>query len=127
MSTVTFEDFALTVDPVAIYKANGVEAHMSEDGTALLDENGAQLAVEGLLVEASFAPDDAQMSDNAEAGVVAGNIISFIYVDDHYRYTVRSKSEEDYIVNDEDLWNQGDYVSVMVPEDKISYEIIEEQ
>ncbi|MBQ4284780.1 MAG: ABC transporter ATP-binding protein [Lachnospira sp.] len=127
MVTVQFEDFALNADPVKIYAAMGINAHISEDGMALLDENDVQLSVEGLLVDASFAPSDAQMSDNAEAGVVTGNIISFIYVDDHYRYTVRSKSEEDYIVNDEDLWNQGDYVSVMIPEDKVTYEIIEEQ
>jgi hypothetical protein len=52
-------------------------------------------------------------------------IISFIYVDDHYRYTVRSKSEEDYIVNDEYLWNKGDYVSIVIPEDKLTYRVIE--
>ena len=58
---------------------------------------------------------------------MTGNIISFIYVGDHYRYTVRSKSEEDYIVDDEDLWNQDDYVSVNIPKNKMSYRLVGEQ
>ena len=32
-----------------------------------------------------------------------------------------------YVVNDEDLWNQEDYVGVIIPEDKISYRIIEDK
>ncbi|MGN0403095.1 MAG: ABC transporter ATP-binding protein [Acetatifactor sp.] len=83
--------------------------------------------VEGAKVEASFKPDCAEISDDAEAGVVTGNIISFIYVGDHYRYTIRSKTEEDYIVDDEDLWNQDDYVSVNIPKDKMSYRLVGEQ
>lgn len=62
---------------------------------------------------------------NAEAGVVAGNIVSFIYIDNAYRYVVRSEvNEEDYLVCDEYLWNQGDRVSVLIPEDKWSFEIV---
>jgi len=91
----------------------------------LMDADGNELGTSGINVEATFIPADAELSDDAELGIVTGNIISFIYVDDHYRYTVRSKSEEDYIVNDEDLWNQGDYVSIMIPEDKLSYRILD--
>lgn len=120
--TVRFEDFEVEADPVSIYASADIQASV-QDGM-LVDSEGNVLALEGLRVEASFVPAEAKMSDNENAGIVTGNIISFIYVDDHYRYTVRSKSEEDYIVNDEYLWNQGDYVSVMIPEDKISYRII---
>lgn len=123
---VVFEDFELYADITKIYASIDVNVHMSEDGSYVLNDDDSVMTVDGLMVVASFAPSDADMSDNPEAGVVTGNIISFIYVDDHYRYTVRSKSEEDYIVNDEDLWNQGDYVSVMIPEDKVVYKIIEE-
>ena len=51
-----------------------------------------------------------------------GNIFNFIYMDDHYRYRVRSESEEDYIVNDEYLWNHGDHVSISVPMEKLHFE-----
>ena len=123
--SVEFDDFVIEADPVKIYAAAGIEAEVING--MLVDMDGNALALEGLRVDASFLPADATMSDNAREGVVTGNIVSFIYVDDHYRYTVRSKSEEDYIVNDEDLWNQGDYVSVMIPVEKISYRIINEQ
>ena len=93
----------------------------------LVDALGKEIYTEGIKVEASFKSDDATLSDHAEEGMIAGHIISFIYVDDHYTYTVRTKSEEDYVVNDEDLWNQGDYVSVVVPKDKISYRLIEKE
>lgn len=79
----------------------------------------------GTKIVGSFAPEDADLSDDAEAGVVAGNIVSFIYIDNAYRYVVRSEeNEEDYMVCDEYLWNQGDRVSVLVPEDKWTFEII---
>lgn len=104
---VSFTDFEWFVDPKDIFGEGDI--------------------VEGAKVEASFTPDSAEISDDAEAGVVTGNIISFIYVGDHYRYTVRSKSEEDYIVDDEDLWNQDDYVSVNIPQNKMSYRLMGEQ
>ena len=56
------------------------------------------------------------MTDDAKSGDVEGTIISFYYIGDHYSYTVRSESEEDYVVSDEDLWNQGDRVGVILPE-----------
>ena len=65
-----------------------------------------------------FNPSDAVLSDDPEEGLVQGNIISIIYKGDHYKYTVRSKNDVDYYVDDEWLWNMGDYVSVIVPEEK---------
>ena len=46
------------------------------------------------------------------------------YKGDHYKYKIRSKNDVDYYVDDEWLWNMGDYVSVVVPDDKITYEVI---
>ena len=116
---VTFEDFAVDVAPERLFEGASMEEGVVKNA------KGEIIDVEGMRVEASFAPMDADLTDDAEKGLVVGNIFSFIYVDDHYRYTVRSKSEEDYVVNDEDLWNQEDYVGVIIPEDKISYRILE--
>lgn len=118
---VEFDDFEIDVEPARIFAG----ATMG-DGE-IIGSDGEVINAIGLKVEASFAPADADLTDDAEQGLVVGNIFSFIYVDDHYRYTVRSKSEEDYVVNDEDLWNQEDYVGVIIPEDKISYRIIEDK
>ncbi len=118
---VEFDDFEVELEPSRILTG----ATMG-DGE-VVNADGEVIDVLGMKVEASFAPADADLTDDAEQGFVVGNIFSFIYVDDHYRYTVRSKSEEDYVVNDEDLWNQEDYVGVIIPEDKISYRIIEDK
>ena len=74
--------------------------------------------ITGMKVDISFLPEHADLSDNEDEGFINGNIISFLYVDDHYRYTVRSDAEEDYVVDDYDLWNQGDRVSVILPKEK---------
>ncbi len=102
---VQFADFSLTVSASKLFGDKKVEP--------------------GTKVVGSFVPEDADLSDDAEAGVVAGNIVSFIYIDNAYRYVVRSEvNEEDYLVCDEYLWNQGDRVSVLIPEDKWSFEIV---
>ena len=78
---------------------------------------------DGIRFEVSFDSQDARLSDDPEEGLVQGKIVSIIYKGDHYSYTVRSKSDLDYYVNDEWLWNIGDYVSVVVPEEKIHYKM----
>lgn len=115
--SVVFEDFTLTVAPARIF-AGAVE----KDGS-LFDAAGQEIAWEGKGVIASFLPEDAVLSDDADAGFVAGDIFNFIFVDDHYHYRVRSESEEDYVVDDVYLWNQGDHVSVSVPLEKFSFEL----
>jgi len=71
-----------------------------------------------------FEPSDAELSDDQKAGDVVGKIVSFHYIGDHYSYTVRSESETDYVVDDEDLWNQGDMVSVKLPKDKLQITLV---
>lgn len=83
------------------------------------------LAVEGTRIEFSFDPGDASLSDDPAEGMVQGNIISIIYKGDHYKYKIRSKNDRDYYVDDEWLWNMGDYVSVIVPEKKMQYRVLD--
>ena len=115
---VEFEDFSWYVEPTQIFADARVK------GTVVVDASGNEIVTEGVKVEASFAPNDVKLSDDAEEGVVTGNIVSFIYVDDHYIYTVRSKSEEDYYVNDVDLWNQEDFVGLLIPKNKVAYKVL---
>ncbi|MCI7558430.1 MAG: ABC transporter ATP-binding protein [Lachnospiraceae bacterium] len=72
----------------------------------------------------NFEPSAATLTDDAKAGDICGNIISFHYIGDHYSYTVRSESEEDYVVDDADLWNQGDYVGVVIPEESLNITVL---
>ena len=59
------------------------------------------------------------MSDEAKEYRAQGNIISFIYKGSHYNYTVRTAGEEDFVLDEDDLWNEGDYVSLMIPAEEI--------
>lgn len=112
-----FVDNSLKVDMTRIYPGA-----VLKDGL-LYTGNGNYIATEGVKVDAYFNPADADLSDDPEAGTVQGHIVSIIYKGDHYSYIVRSKNEVDYYVNDEYLWNIGDYVSVVIPEDKIVYHV----
>ena len=76
---------------------------------------------DGVFMDAYFSPWDGRLSDDAEEGDIRGNIISIIYKGDHYSYTVHTEDGVDLFVNDEYLWNSGDYVSIVIPKDKIEY------
>lgn len=89
----------------------------------LYSREGKAVRVNGIQFEVSFDSRDARLSDDPEEGLIQGEIVSIIYKGDHYSYTVRSKNDLDYYVNDEWLWNIGDHVSVVVPEEKIHYKM----
>lgn len=95
-------------------------SHMT-DGDTLVDAHGDEVDVSALRVIVSIKPEDITMSDDEEAGVVKGHIINLIYKGDHYRYIVRTDEDEDFIVRDEYLWNMDDYVSLIIPKDKLQY------
>ncbi len=99
------------------------------DGSIRLEEKmifpkGRPQQTEGVRVQFFFEPGDAVLSDDPKEGLVQGNIVNIIYKGDHYKYKVRSKNDVDYYVDDEWLWNMGDYVSVIVPEEKRQYQLI---
>ncbi len=121
---IRFEDFILDhVAPQRIFAGAVETPEDTADRDNLFDADGQKIEWEGRKVVASFKPEDAVLSDDAEAGFVAGEIFNFIFMDDYYRYRVRSESEEDYIVNDAYLWNHGDHVSVNVPLEKFVFEV----
>lgn len=93
-----------------------------EDGV-LLDEAGEEIETEGVKVVLSINPEDISMSDNEEEGIICGHIINLIYKGDHYHYVVRTDAEEDFIVDDEYLWNMNDYVSLVIPQECMTIEL----
>lgn len=89
----------------------------------LLDAHGDVIDYEKLKVVLAIKPRHISMSDNEEEGIVCGHIINLIYKGDHYSYVVRTDMDEDFIVNDEYLWNMDDYVSLIIPEEHIQFSI----
>lgn len=89
----------------------------------LVDDNGEVIDVSKVKVIVSIQPDDIEMSDDTDAGLVVGKIINLIYKGDHYSYVVRTEYGHDLIVDDEYLWNMGDKVSLVMPEDKMKFQL----
>ena len=63
------------------------------------------------------------MTDKADEGLVEGYISSLIYKGDHYSYVVRTDLGQDFVVNDEYLWNLEDQVGLIMPVEKMNFSV----
>ena len=88
-----------------------------------MDAHGDVIEPETIRIVVSIKPDSIEMSDDKEAGLLRGHIINLIYKGDHYSYVVRTDEDEDFIVDDEYLWNMDDYVSLIIPEESFEYAV----
>lgn len=114
--TVKFADGEFECDLTQLYP-NAVK--VEESVVTLAD--GSQKDLDGAQVNVSVPVfDGMEMSDDADEGGAAGNIISLIYKGDHYQYIVRTENEFDYVLDDDDLWNENDFVSIIIPKEKIT-------
>ncbi len=94
-------------------------AKINED-EVLVDENGREIDVVNMEVNIEVPFDAITISDDEDASDIHGNIISLIYVGDHYEIMVRTDEDEDFILNTTDLWNENDRVSVIIDPSKIN-------
>lgn len=114
-NTVAFADGEFECDVTQLYPGS----HLDEEDY-LVTATGEKLDLTDTEVTVEVGMEDISISDNEEDGGTTGHIISIIYKGDHYRLIVRTeKSEEDFIFATEYLWNENDYVSVIIPKDKI--------
>ncbi len=112
--TVLFADGEFDCDVTRLYPGSRID----ENGT-LVNEQGEEIYTAGTAVTVEVPVASVTMSDDTEAGGTCGHIISLIYKGDHYHYIVRTESEEDIHLHDEYLWNEEDYVSIIIPKDSI--------
>ncbi len=89
----------------------------------LVDENNEAVDTAKLKGIVLIQPYDIRMSDNVDEGLVSGHIINLIYKGDHYSYVVRTEYGHDLIVDDEYLWNMDDAVGLVMPEDKMKFQL----
>ena len=86
---------------------------------SVITPDGEEISLAGMEVTVEVPVKAVSMSDEPREYRANGNIISFIYKGSHYNYTVRTADEEDFVLDEDDLWNEGDHVSLMIPEDQI--------
>ena len=113
-NTVEFGDGEFDCDVTQLYP----NSHLDEEGY-LITAKGEKLDLTGTEVNVEVGLHDITMSDNPDDGGAQGNIISLIYKSEYYRYIVRTENEEDYVLACEDLWNENDFVSLIIPKEKI--------
>ena len=113
-NTVEFGDGEFECDVTQLYPGS----HLDDDGY-LITAKGEQIDLTGVEVNVEVGLHDITMSDNLDEGGAQGNIISLIYKSEYYRYIVRTENEEDYVLACEDLWNENDLVSLIIPKEKI--------
>ncbi len=113
-NTVEFGDGEFECDVTQLYPGS----RLDEEGY-LITAKGEKLDLTDTEVNVEVGLHDITMSDNEDEGGAQGNIISMIYKSEYYRYIVRTENEEDYVLACEDLWNEHDRVSLIIPKDKI--------
>ena len=91
-----------------------------DEKETLVDENGKEIITNNIDINVEVPFDAITISDDPNASDIHGHIISLIYIGDHYEIIVRTEDEEDFILNTPDLWNENDYVSVIIDNSKIN-------
>lgn len=86
---------------------------LDEDGY-LVDKNGMRYDLTDADVVVEVGLSDIEITDNVDEGIVSGEIVSFIYIGDHYQVIVRTADDEDFVVDTEYMWNEEDLVSVKI-------------
>ena len=111
---VEFANAEFDVDILSLFPG----AHIDEN-EVLIDDKGNEIDVEDMEINVEVPFEAITISDDPEASEIHGNIISLIYIGDHYEIVVRTEEEEDFILNTPDLWNENDEVSVIIDKSKI--------
>ncbi len=113
-----YNDEELDVDITKIFPGS----HLQKDGT-LVDAYGKEIDSKRRKITVEIEPEDILMTDEEEEGIVCGNISDLIYKGDHYSYVVHTDLGQDFVVDDEGLWNMDDYVGLIMPVEKMRFRI----
>ncbi len=95
------------------------EGSRAGEDASVITAEGEEISLTGMPVTVEIPVRAVSMSDEEREYRATGNIISFIYKGNHYNYTVRTASEEDFVLDEDYLWNEGDHVSLMIPSEEI--------
>ena len=108
-------DAEFEVDVTQLLKGSHVD-----DELYLISADGKKYDLDDADVIAEIGLGDIEIVDGYDNGNATGEIISTIYIGDHWQVLVRTAEEEDFVVDTQDNWNEGDLVSVIVKPEKIT-------
>ncbi len=101
---------------------NIIKGSREEDGV-LFDASGSEIDLKKIRIKISIRPQDIEMTDEQEDGLVKGYISNLIYKGDHYSYVIHTDLEQDFVVDDEYLWNMDDQVGLLMPVEKMIFTV----
>ena len=108
-------DASFDVDVTKLLKGSKVD-----DELYLIGPDGKKYDLDDADVIAEIGLNAIEIVDGHDNGNANGVIISTIYVGDHWQVIVRTDEEEDFVVDTDYTWNEGDLVSVKVKPEDIS-------
>lgn len=117
-NTLEYNETELDVSLTSIIRGS----RETEDG-GLLDANGVEIDVKKLRIRGEIQPQDIRLTDVQEDGLVQGYISNLIYKGDHYSYVIRTDIGQDFVVDDEYLWNMEDQVGLIIPTEKVNFSV----
>lgn len=94
----------------------------TESGT-LVDASGEEIDPRKIRIMAAIGPGDIRLTDHQDEGLVQGYISNLIYKGDHYSYVIHTDIGQDFVVNDEYLWNMDDQVGLIMPVEKMKFSV----
>ena len=115
---VCFAEGTFDCDVTQLYP----NSHLDEEGYLITAEN-EKLDLNDVDVIVNVPIEKIEIVDSDENEAI-GSIISIIYKGDHYQVIVRTfNEEEDFIVDTDYLWNEGDNVQVKIKPEDISLKL----
>ncbi len=108
-NNVCFADGSFECDITQLLPGSTIdeEGYLVGPDKKIYDLNDADVKVEVPL-------NGIEIIDNEEDGVISGEIVSMIYLGDHYQIIIRTKEDEDFVVDTDYTWNENDRVSVRI-------------
>ena len=94
----------------------------NSDGT-IIDSGGDAVDLRRVKIMITMQPQDITLTDDKEQGLVQGYISNLIYKGDHYSYVIKTDIGQDFVVDDEYLWNMNDNVGLIMPVDKMKFTV----
>ncbi|MEG1519604.1 MAG: polyamine ABC transporter ATP-binding protein [Clostridia bacterium] len=92
-----------------------------------IDENGAVIDISKTKVTATIPFSKIELTDNEADGIIGGEVLTILFKGDHYQYEVKSDSNDIFIVDTLDQWDDGDRVGIDIkPTDIVLTKVVEE-
>jgi len=108
-------DASFDVDITQLLKGSHVD-----DELYLIGPDGKKYDLDDADVIAEIDFNNIEIIDGYDNGNANGVIVSNVWIGDHYAVMVRTDEEEEFVIDTQDTWNEGDLVSIVVKPENIS-------